>query len=365
MCRPPAPGAARSRALGATPTTARAAAPGRPARAAPSCDCARAPPRRRSARACAARSPISPARAPCRPGRTSPGPSGSAASASRSEPPLGDRRAPRREDQRHAVAREVDQVVDRVPGADIDVDHHRLRPAGHRVGAMRHRDREVLVRHEDRARQLRIGSPRAARNLRRSAGNPCPDCRRNSRRHARRAPGGTLPPRSACAYSARFPCTSLGRSLFVVDVLRDRVTLQHRPFAWGHEKTHGYGLARADLSACIAKSPTSSTSARPRSGIAAWSTCWAEPCRAKAQRAHHSGRHRLADHGGRRRARHPCALHGRERRRRAGAGGLQGPASRSARGAGTARARRGSRSGAVLFPHRHALRDRASKRACG
>ena len=38
---------------------------------------------------------------------------------------------PGREDQRHAVARQVDQIVDGVAGADIDVHHHGLRPPGH------------------------------------------------------------------------------------------------------------------------------------------------------------------------------------------------------------------------------------------
>ena len=84
----PAPGAARSPALvERRRTAARAAAPDRPARAAWSSPSrARAPPRRRPAPACAARSPTSPSRAPCRPGRTSPGPSGSGASASRTRP---------------------------------------------------------------------------------------------------------------------------------------------------------------------------------------------------------------------------------------------------------------------------------------
>ena len=114
---------------------------------------------------------------------------------------LGDRRAAGREDQRHAVAREIDQIVDRVAGADIDVDHHGLRPAGHRVGAMRHRDREVLVRHQHRARQLGVAGRARARTPRRSAENPCPDWRRRNRRRARRARGETPPRRSVCVRS--------------------------------------------------------------------------------------------------------------------------------------------------------------------
>ena len=91
---------------------------------------------------------------------------------------LGDRRAPSREDQRHAVAREVDQVVDRVPGADIDVHHHGLRPPGLRVGAVRHRDREIFVRHQHGARQPGVAARARAKTPRRSAENPCPDWRR-------------------------------------------------------------------------------------------------------------------------------------------------------------------------------------------
>ena len=64
---------------------------------------------------------------------------------------------PAAQEQRHAVAREVGDIVDRVGGADIDMHHHRLRPAGHQVGAMRHGDREILVRHKDRLRHLGVG----------------------------------------------------------------------------------------------------------------------------------------------------------------------------------------------------------------
>ncbi len=69
---------------------------------------------------------------------------------------LGDRRASRGEDQRNAVAVEIDDVVDRVGGADVDVQHHALRLAAHRIGAMRHRHREVLVRDHQRRRYLGI-----------------------------------------------------------------------------------------------------------------------------------------------------------------------------------------------------------------
>ena len=78
---------------------------------------------------------------------------------------LGDRRATRRENERHAIAREVGQVVDRVGGADIDVDHHRLRPAVHQIGAVCHGDREIFVRHEDGLGHLGVGLLRAAEGL--------------------------------------------------------------------------------------------------------------------------------------------------------------------------------------------------------
>ena len=70
---------------------------------------------------------------------------------------FGDRRAAGAEDQRHPVARQVGEVVDGVGGADIDVHHHRLRAAGHQIGAVRHGDRQVLVRNQDRLRHLGIG----------------------------------------------------------------------------------------------------------------------------------------------------------------------------------------------------------------
>ncbi len=63
---------------------------------------------------------------------------------------LGDRRAAGGEDERDVVAVEIDDVVDGVGGADVDVQHHRLRPAVHRIGAVRHGDREVLVRDDQR-----------------------------------------------------------------------------------------------------------------------------------------------------------------------------------------------------------------------
>ena len=67
---------------------------------------------------------------------------------------LGDRGAARAEENRHVLARGVDEPVHRVRRADADVDHHRLRFArDHRV-AVRHRDAHVLVRHDHDLRQL-------------------------------------------------------------------------------------------------------------------------------------------------------------------------------------------------------------------
>ena len=61
---------------------------------------------------------------------------------------LGDRRAPRGEEDRHVLARGVDEAVHRVRGAHADVHHHRLRPSGHHGVAVRHGDAHVLVRHD-------------------------------------------------------------------------------------------------------------------------------------------------------------------------------------------------------------------------
>ena len=116
---------------------------------------------------------------------------------------LGDRRAPGREDQRHAVAREVDQVVDRVAGADVDMHHHGLRrgrSACRRRAPSRPRDSRAApgsaaaISHCGRAR---------AKNPRRSAENPCRDwqkkkstpCSASARRNTSPAIGlrSTLP----------------------------------------------------------------------------------------------------------------------------------------------------------------------------
>jgi hypothetical protein len=78
---------------------------------------------------------------------------------------LGDRRAAGGEQQRHPVARQVDQVVDGVGGADVDVHHHRLGSPGHQIGAVRHGDREVLVRHQHRPRQPGVAGAGAAERL--------------------------------------------------------------------------------------------------------------------------------------------------------------------------------------------------------
>ena len=66
---------------------------------------------------------------------------------------LGERRAARGEEQRHTRARRVHHAHQRVGDADVDVDHHRLRPSGGHPVAVRHADRDHLVRHRDRARR--------------------------------------------------------------------------------------------------------------------------------------------------------------------------------------------------------------------
>ncbi len=61
---------------------------------------------------------------------------------------LGDRGAACREQDRHVLARGVDQPVQGVGGAHADVDHHGLRPAGDHGVAVRHGDAHVFVRHD-------------------------------------------------------------------------------------------------------------------------------------------------------------------------------------------------------------------------
>ncbi len=70
---------------------------------------------------------------------------------------FGDRGTAGGEDERHAVARQVGEIVDGVRGANVDVHHHRLRMPVHQVGAVRHGDREVFVRHQNRLRHLGVG----------------------------------------------------------------------------------------------------------------------------------------------------------------------------------------------------------------
>jgi hypothetical protein len=66
---------------------------------------------------------------------------------------LRDRRAAGHQEQRHVVAVRVHQRADRVAGADRDVNDDRRRLAGGEVVAVRHRDREVLVRNGQELRQ--------------------------------------------------------------------------------------------------------------------------------------------------------------------------------------------------------------------
>ena len=75
---------------------------------------------------------------------------------------LAGRRAAGQQQQRDVVARGVDHAHDRVGEADIDVDHHRLRPAGGEPVAVRHGDRGRFVRDDERRRAWR-GPPTGAR----------------------------------------------------------------------------------------------------------------------------------------------------------------------------------------------------------
>ncbi len=116
---------------------------------------------------------------------------------------FGNRRASGAEDERHAVARQVGEVVDGVGGADIDVHHHRLRAAGHQIGAVRHGHRQILVRHQHRFRNFGVGFLGAVERLhdRREIGAGIG--RRNNRCRDRRARAGRLRRRSAALAPSR------------------------------------------------------------------------------------------------------------------------------------------------------------------
>ena len=59
---------------------------------------------------------------------------------------------------RYAVAARVDQHIDRVGCSNIGVQHHRLRPPGHRGVAVRHGDRDTFMRNEHRPRHLPVAA---------------------------------------------------------------------------------------------------------------------------------------------------------------------------------------------------------------
>ena len=82
-----------------------------------------------------------------------------------SRPALGDRRAPGGEQDRHVLARGVEQAHERVGHADVDVDHDRLRPAGGEVVAVRHADRDRLVRGGERLGHREPGGGAARERL--------------------------------------------------------------------------------------------------------------------------------------------------------------------------------------------------------
>ncbi len=65
-----------------------------------------------------------------------------------------ERRAARHKDDRHLVARRVHDRAHRVHRTDADVTHHRLRLARHQVEAVGHTHGEVLVRRDERGREI-------------------------------------------------------------------------------------------------------------------------------------------------------------------------------------------------------------------
>ena len=69
---------------------------------------------------------------------------------------LGDWRAPGGQQHRHVVARGIHQAADGVGGADGDMHHDGGRLAGGAVIAVRHRHRDVLVRHRDETREFLV-----------------------------------------------------------------------------------------------------------------------------------------------------------------------------------------------------------------
>ncbi len=69
------------------------------------------------------------------------------------EPRFGQRRAAGGEQDRHILARRVEDAADRVGGADADMHHDRRHPPRRHRIAMRHRQRQVLMRRDQRLRR--------------------------------------------------------------------------------------------------------------------------------------------------------------------------------------------------------------------
>ena len=84
----------------------------------------------------------------------------------RAEPAgFGDRGAAGGEQDRHVLARGIEQAHERVRHADVDVDHDRLRPARGEVVAVRHADRDRLVRGGERLGHREAGGGAARERL--------------------------------------------------------------------------------------------------------------------------------------------------------------------------------------------------------
>ena len=100
----------------------------------------------------------------------------------RAEPArFGDRRAPGGEQDRHVLAGGVQEAHERVGHADVDVDHDRLRPAGREVVAMRHADRDRLVRGSQRLGHREAGGGARGQRLDHRARSRCRRWRTASR----------------------------------------------------------------------------------------------------------------------------------------------------------------------------------------
>ena len=118
------------------------------------------------------------------------------------QPFLGQWRAAGGEQQRHVLARGIEDAAHAVRGADTDMDHDRRDPAGHHRPAMRHRQCQVLVGGEDRAAAPARRCAPLWQRPRPRVRSRCRHWRTDIRPRARRA--GSSKPRRRCR--PPFPC---------------------------------------------------------------------------------------------------------------------------------------------------------------